>query len=93
MLLALASVVFLGSESLWTRDHILLSQNLDSPELEGQGPVFISPRNMVAQLYYQALGSLFIYSYDSQGYGGGARNRLHAGYPGMLNVMPIPLPI
>jgi hypothetical protein len=26
MLLALASVVFLGSESLGTRDHILLSQ-------------------------------------------------------------------
>jgi hypothetical protein len=26
MLLALASVVFLGSESLWTRDDILLSQ-------------------------------------------------------------------
>jgi hypothetical protein len=26
MLLALASAVFLGSESLWTRDHILLSQ-------------------------------------------------------------------
>jgi hypothetical protein len=25
MMLALASVVFLGSESLWTRDHILLS--------------------------------------------------------------------
>jgi hypothetical protein len=26
MLLALASVVFLGSESVWTRNHILLSQ-------------------------------------------------------------------
>jgi hypothetical protein len=26
MQLALASVVFLGSESLWTRNHILLSQ-------------------------------------------------------------------
>jgi hypothetical protein len=29
MLLALASVVFLGSESLWTRSHILLSQICD----------------------------------------------------------------
>jgi hypothetical protein len=28
MLLALASEVFLGSESLWTREHILLSQIL-----------------------------------------------------------------
>jgi hypothetical protein len=33
---------------------------------------------MVAQLYPQALGSLFVASYDSQGYGGGIRPRLHA---------------
>jgi hypothetical protein len=52
---------------------------LDSPNLEGQVPVFISPRNRVAQLYLQALDSLFIASYDSQGYGGGIRPRLHAG--------------
>jgi hypothetical protein len=39
----------------------------DSPHLEGQGPVFISPRNRVAQLYLRALGSLFVASYDSQG--------------------------
>jgi hypothetical protein len=31
MLLALASVVFLGSESLWARNHILLSQICDFP--------------------------------------------------------------
>jgi hypothetical protein len=31
----------------------------DSPNLEGQVPVFISPRNKVAQLYPRALGSLF----------------------------------
>jgi hypothetical protein len=31
VLLALASAVFLGSESLWSRDHILLSQNWDFP--------------------------------------------------------------
>jgi hypothetical protein len=42
----------------------------DSPNLEGQVPVFISPRNRVAQLYPRALGSLFVTSYDSQGYGG-----------------------
>jgi hypothetical protein len=29
----------------------------DSPNLEGQVPVFISPRNRVAQLYPRALGS------------------------------------
>jgi hypothetical protein len=49
----------------WNSDHILLSQIRGSPNLEGQIPVFISPRNRVAQLYPQALGSLFIASYDS----------------------------
>jgi hypothetical protein len=49
------------------------------PNLEGQVPVFISPRNRVAQLYPRALGSLFVFSYDSQGYGGGILNRLHTG--------------
>jgi hypothetical protein len=33
----------------------------------------------VAPLYSQVLGSLFVASYDSQGYGGGIRTRLHAG--------------
>jgi hypothetical protein len=47
-LLVLASAVILGSESRETRDHILLSQIRDSPNLEGQVPVFISPRNRVA---------------------------------------------
>jgi hypothetical protein len=79
LLLDLANAVILGSESRGNRDHILLSQIRDSPNLEGQVPVFISPRNRVAQLYPQALGSLFVASYDSQGYGGGIRTRLHAG--------------
>jgi hypothetical protein len=39
----------------------------DSPNLEGQVPLFISPRNRVAQVYPRALGSLFVASYDSQG--------------------------
>jgi hypothetical protein len=71
LLLALASAVILRSESLRTHDHILLSQIRDSPNLEGQVPVFISTRNGVAQLYPQALDSLFVAFYDSQGYGGG----------------------
>jgi hypothetical protein len=44
LLLVLAIVVILGSESRGTRDHILLSQFQDSPNLEGQVPVFISPQ-------------------------------------------------
>jgi hypothetical protein len=38
--------------------------------MEGQVPVFISPRNKVAQIYPQALGYLSVASYDSQGRGG-----------------------
>jgi hypothetical protein len=51
----------------------------DSPNLEGQVPVFIAPKNRVAQLYSWALGSLIITSYDSQGYGGGIQTLLHMG--------------
>jgi hypothetical protein len=43
LLLVLASAVVLGSESCGTHDHILLSQIRDSPNLEGQAPIFISP--------------------------------------------------
>jgi hypothetical protein len=64
--LALDSALILGSESRGTRDHILKSQIRGSPNLEGQVPVFISPRNRVTQLHPQALGSLFVASYDSQ---------------------------
>jgi hypothetical protein len=39
----------------------------------------MSPMNMVTQLYPQALGSLFVASYESQGYGGGIQPRLHTG--------------
>jgi hypothetical protein len=49
------------------------------PQPGGPGPVYIYPRNRVAQLYTQTLGSLFVASYDSQGYGGGIRTRLHVG--------------
>jgi hypothetical protein len=51
----------------------------DSPNLEGQVPVFTSPRYRVAHLYLRALGSLSVASYDSQGYGGGILSRLHTG--------------
>jgi hypothetical protein len=33
----------------------------------------------VAQLYSHALGSLYVASYDSQGFGGGILTRLHTG--------------
>jgi hypothetical protein len=40
LLLVLASAVILGSESRGNHDHILLSEVRDSPNLEGQVPVF-----------------------------------------------------
>jgi hypothetical protein len=79
LLLAFASALILESESKGTHDHMLLSQIRNSPNLEDQVPVFISRRDRVAQLYPQALGSLYVASYDSQGYGGGIRTRLHTG--------------
>jgi hypothetical protein len=38
------SAIILGSKSRGTHDHILLSQIRDSPNLEGQLPVFVSPQ-------------------------------------------------
>jgi hypothetical protein len=60
--------------------EILLSQIRDSPNLEGQVPVFTFFRKRVAQLYPQTLGSLFIPSYDSQGYGGSIGTHTHKEY-------------
>jgi hypothetical protein len=52
LLLALASVAILGSESRWSHDHILLRFE-PLPTWKGQVPVFtrIFPRKRVAQLY------------------------------------------
>jgi hypothetical protein len=50
LLLTLASAVILGSESRESSDYILLSQIRESPNLEGQVDVFISPRNRVDKL-------------------------------------------
>jgi hypothetical protein len=51
LLLALASAVTLRSKSRRTHDHILPSQTRDSPNLEGQVTVFLSPRKRVARFY------------------------------------------
>jgi hypothetical protein len=51
LLLIFASAVIFRSESRGTYGHILLSQIRDSLDLEGQIPVFMSPRDRVAQLY------------------------------------------
>jgi hypothetical protein len=72
LLLGIARAVTLGSEFRRTHDHIW-----DAFSLEGKVPVFISSRSRVTQLYLRALGSLFVASYDSQGYSGGILTLLH----------------
>jgi hypothetical protein len=54
--------------------------------LEGQVPVFITPRNRRAHLKPQALGSLFVAFYDSQGYDGGIRPHLYTSYSPLMAV-------
>jgi hypothetical protein len=54
-LLGIASAAFLRFESHGTHEHILLFLFLRLPNLEGQVPVFISPRNRIAQFYPRAL--------------------------------------
>jgi hypothetical protein len=88
LLLVLARAVPLDSESRETQDDILLSQFLRLPQPGGPGPVFIPPRNRVAQIYPRALGSLSAASYDSQGYGGDILFHLHKGFK--LGLTPNP---
>jgi hypothetical protein len=73
LLLALTTVVSLRSEFHGTHEHILLSQIRDSPNLKDKVPIFITPRNRMAQFNAQALSSIFVSSYDSQSYGGDIR--------------------
>jgi hypothetical protein len=56
------------------------------PHLEGQVPVFVSPRNKVAQSFPRALGSLFVAIYNYQGCGGGILTSLHSGSRGKTEI-------
>jgi hypothetical protein len=42
-----------------------------------RSPYLYPPGYRVARIYPQALGSLFVDSYDSQGYSGSIRTRIH----------------
>jgi hypothetical protein len=75
LLLGFVSAVILKSESCGTHYHILLAQIRESPYLEAHVPVFISPGTWF----------LFVASYDSQGYGGGIRSRLHTDRRFLIN--------
>jgi hypothetical protein len=79
LLLVIASVVPLGSESLGTQDHILFSQFLRLPQPGGKGPRIYIPQEQVAQICPQALVSFYVASYGLQDYGGGILSHLHTG--------------
>jgi hypothetical protein len=68
------------SKSRGTHAHFLLSKILDAPP-PPRGLVLMYLRNRVTHLYTQALGSLFVASCDSQGYGGVIRPSLRMSWP------------
>jgi hypothetical protein len=65
LLLALSSTLILKSESHETHNHIFLSDSR-LPQPGEPVPHIYIPRNRVAQLYHQALGSIFAASSGSQ---------------------------
>jgi hypothetical protein len=78
LLLVLFRAVILRSESRGTRDHILLSQIRDSQTWRARSP-YLYPPGTGWPSYTPGTGSLSVASYDSQGYSGVIRTRLHAG--------------
>jgi hypothetical protein len=79
LLLVLASAVILRSKSCRTHDHILLSQIRDSPQPGGPGPRTYIPQGQYGLIIPPTLGSLFVASSNSQGYGEGIQLCLHTG--------------
>jgi hypothetical protein len=61
--LSLANGVFIGCESRGNHDHIWFSQYWDSPNLESQVPVFISPIEQCSLVIHQALGLSNLFTY------------------------------
>jgi hypothetical protein len=78
--LVLASAVSLRSESRGTPDHILLSPSYSRlAQPGGSGARVYIPQEQGGPVILPGLGYNFVASYDSQGYGGGIRPRLHTG--------------
>jgi hypothetical protein len=58
------------------RNNNLFTEQSPTPNVEDQVLVLMSPSDRVAQLYHQALDSLFIVPRDSRGYSGDILTRL-----------------
>jgi hypothetical protein len=67
---AICSVITQWSESLKTRNHTLLS-HLRLPQPAGPGSRIYITQEQGGQLYPWEMGSLYVVSYDSHGYGRG----------------------
>jgi hypothetical protein len=67
LLLAVASAVILGSESLGNRDTILLSQNRESPQPWGPGPHIYNPQEQGESYIPPGTGFLFSSPYGPKG--------------------------
>jgi hypothetical protein len=79
LLLVSASAVILRFEFRGTHDQILLSQ-IQDPQPGGPGPRIYIPQEQGGPITHPNTGFHFVASYDSQGYGGGIRPRLHSGF-------------
>jgi hypothetical protein len=88
LLLVFASVVILMYEPHGSHDHILLSQILGSPTWRTRSPYWY-PQEQSGPVIPKALCSVFVVSYDSQGYGGDIRLNLHTGCRWIYQV-PVP---
>jgi hypothetical protein len=64
-----------NSQPYFTVSHLRLTQP------GGPGPRIYIPQKQGGPVTPQALGSLLVASYDSQGYGGGILTHLHIGHP------------
>jgi hypothetical protein len=84
LLLGLARAVTLGSKSHRTHGHILLS-HLRLPQPGGPGSRIYIPQEQCGPAIPQALGSLFVASYNLQGCSGGILTHLHTGLNGNKN--------
>jgi hypothetical protein len=79
----------LSPAGLMTTFYVLFHIDSIFCKAGGPGPQIYTPRKRVARLYPYTLGSFSVASYDSQGYGGVIRPRLHTGrhydlYPDFL---------
>jgi hypothetical protein len=85
---AICSVITQWSESLRTRNHTLLS-HLRLPQPRGTGSRIYIPQEQGGPVIPpQALGSLYVASYDSQSYGGGIVTLREPGGPGPCIYIP-----